>query len=96
MNKTQFIKELQDDLNLPRRDVVHILEVIEETAVKGLKKDGVVVIGNVARIKLVQKPAVPAGDRINPFTKEMQHYDRKPASKAVRVGVPKVLKDRVL
>jgi nucleoid DNA-binding protein len=94
VNKTQFIKELQDDLNLPRREVVQILNVIEEAVVKGLKQDGVAVLGNVARFTRKTTPARPAGEYPG-FGGEMKHYPHRPAQTKVRVAVPKVMKDRL-
>jgi hypothetical protein len=44
---------------------------------------------------VVKKPARPAREGINPFTKEKQMFAAKPASKAVRARPVKAVKDAV-
>ena len=45
--------------------------------------------------KTVKKKAIPAGERRNPFTGQMQHFPAKPASKKVRATALKALKDLI-
>jgi DNA-binding protein HU-beta len=44
----------------------------------------------------VKKPAPPAREGINPFTKEKQKFAAKPASKSVRARAVKAIKDAVV
>jgi hypothetical protein len=48
-----------------------------------------------AKFVVVKKPARPAREGINPFTKEKQKFAAKPASKGVRARPIKALKDAV-
>lgn len=104
MNKTQVIADLTDRLNdrysegsrsWSKSDVRLFLEELEELVVDGLKDDGTVVVGDVARIRLVQTPARPAGQYPG-FGGELKQYPKRPASTKLRIAMPKKLKDRVL
>jgi hypothetical protein len=90
-----MIREVMDQTGLARRDVVAVFDAIHASAVKGLKKDGLAVVGDVARLRVTKKPARKAGEYKNPFTGEMEYRERKPASKGVRASVVKKLKDQV-
>jgi DNA-binding protein HU-beta len=48
-----------------------------------------------AKFVVVKKPARPAREGINPFTKEKQKFAAKPASKGVRARAVKAIKDAV-
>jgi DNA-binding protein HU-beta len=76
----------------------HVKEVVEsliEVAHRELKKSGVFVLHGLAKFVVVKKPARPAREGINPFTKERQKFAAKPASKAVRARPVKAIKDAV-
>jgi hypothetical protein len=45
------------------------------------------------KIKVVSKAAVPAGERMNPFTKQMQMMPAKPARRVIKIRPLKALKD---
>jgi DNA-binding protein HU-beta len=60
-----------------------------------LKKSGIFVLPGFAKFIVVEKPARPAYEGINPFTKEKQVFDAKPASKGVRARAVKAVKDAV-
>jgi DNA-binding protein HU-beta len=62
---------------------------------KELKKNGVFILHGFAKFVVVKKPARPAREGINPFTKEMQKFAAKPASKGVRARAVKAIKDAV-
>ena len=49
-----------------------------------------------AKFVVVKKPARPAREGINPFTKEKQKFAAKPASKGVRARPVKAIKDAVV
>ena len=52
-------------------------------------------IPGLLKLKTVKKKAIPAGERRNPFTGQMQHFPAKPASKKVRATALKALKDLI-
>jgi nucleoid DNA-binding protein len=62
---------------------------------KELKKTGVFVLPGFAKFVVVKKPARPAREGINPFTKEKQKFAAEPASKSVRARAVKAVKDAV-
>jgi len=76
----------------------HVKQVVEELVTVGhkeLKKNGVFVLPGFAKFVVVKKPARPAREGINPFTKEKQMFAAKPASKNVRARAVKAIKDAV-
>ena len=70
-------------------------ETLVSVGHKELKKNGVFVLHGFAKFVFVKKPARPAREGINPFTKEKQMFAAKPASKAVRARPVKAVKDAV-
>jgi predicted Mrr-cat superfamily restriction endonuclease len=76
----------------------HVKAVIEHlvaVAHKELKKTGAFVLHGLAKFTAHKKPARPAREGINPFTKQKQMFAAKPASKAVRARPVKAVKDAV-
>lgn len=80
---------------LSRKHAKEIIEALVTVGHKELKKSGVFVMHGFARFVVVKKPAKPAREGINPFTKEKQMFAAKPASKAVRARAVKAIKDAV-
>ena len=80
---------------LSRKQVKTIVETLAAVGHKELKKSGVFVLPGFAKFVVVKKPARPAREGINPFTKQKQMFAAKPASKAVRARPIKALKDAV-
>jgi len=82
-----------DDLS--KKQVKLVMETLVEVGHRELKKTGVFVLPGFAKFTVVKKPARPAREGINPFTKEMQKFPAKPASKGVRARAVKAVKDAV-
>ena len=82
-----------DDLS--KKQVKLVVETLVEVGHRELKKTGVFVLPGFAKFTVVKKPARPAREGINPFTKEMQKFPAKPASKGVRARAVKAVKDAV-
>ena len=82
-----------DDLS--KKQVKLVMETLVEVGHRELKKAGVFVLPGFAKFTVVKKPARPAREGINPFTKEMQKFPAKPASKGVRARAVKAVKDAV-
>jgi nucleoid DNA-binding protein len=72
-----------------------VIEALVDVGHKELKKNGVFVLPGFAKFVVVKKPARPAREGINPFTKEKQKFAAKPASKGVRARPVKAIKDAV-
>jgi DNA-binding protein HU-beta len=81
--------------DLSKKQVKLVVETLVEVGHRELKKTGVFVLPGFAKFTVVKKPARPAREGINPFTKEMQKFPAKPASKGVRARPVKAVKDAV-
>jgi len=78
-----------------RKCVVEVLDALTEIGHAELKKKGEFVLPGFAKFVVVKKPARPARQGVNPFTKEPTTFAAKPASKAVKVRPVKALKDSI-
>ena len=81
--------------DLSKKQVKLVMETLVEVGHRELKKTGIFVLPGFAKFTVVKKPARPAREGINPFTKEMQKFPAKPASKGVRARAVKAVKDAV-
>lgn len=81
---------------ISRKQVKLVVETLTEVGHKELKKNGIFVLPGFAKFVVVKKPARPAREGINPFTKEKQKFAAKPASKGVRARPVKAIKDAVI
>ena len=81
---------------LSRKQVKLVVETLVTVGHRELKKTGVFVLPGFAKFVVVKKPARPAREGINPFTKEKQKFAAKPASKGVRARPVKAVKDSLL
>jgi DNA-binding protein HU-beta len=79
-----------------RKQVKQVVETLVEVGHRELKKNGLFVLHGFAKFVVVRKPAKPAREGINPFTKEKQKFAAKPASKAVKARPVKAIKDSVV
>src|SRR5579883_285752 len=79
-----------------RKHVKQVIEALVNVGHKELKKNGIFVLHGFAKFVVVKKPARPAREGINPFTKEKQMFAAKPASKNVRARAVKAIKDAVI
>jgi nucleoid DNA-binding protein len=82
---------------LTRKEVALVLEGLSAVVTQQLSQrgPGEVVIPGLLKLGLVEKPATPAHEGVNPFTKEPMTYKAKPARKVIRVRPLKGLKDAV-
>ena len=81
---------------LSRKQVKLVVETLVTVGHRELKKTGIFVLPGFAMFVVVKKPARPAREGINPFTKEKQKFAAKPASKGVRARPVKAVKDAVI
>ena len=97
MSKTEILQAVVDAVGeeVSRKHVKQIVETLVSVGHKELKKNGIFVLPGFAKFVVVKKPARPAREGINPFTKEKQKFAAKPASKAVRARPVKAIKDAV-
>jgi len=95
LSKSQLIERIATATELSKRDVKNVMDNLVDVGHKELKKNGLFVLPGFAKFVVVKKPARPAREGINPFTKEKQMFAAKPASKAVRARPVKAVKDAV-
>jgi nucleoid DNA-binding protein len=97
LSKSDVLSAVVDAVGdgISRKQVKNVVESLTALGHKELKKTGVFVLHGFAKFVVVKKPARPAREGINPFTKEKQMFAAKPASKAVRARPVKAIKDAV-
>jgi DNA-binding protein HU-beta len=97
LSKTDILNAIADAVGeeVSKKHVKEVVETLVNVAHKELKKSGIFVLHGLAKFVVVKKPARPARDGINPFTKQPQRFAAKPASKAVRARPVKAIKDAV-
>ena len=61
----------------------------------GKQGRGEVLIPGLLKLNVVDKPAMPKHEGVNPFTKEPMTYKAKAAHKVIKVRLHKSLKDAV-
>ena len=93
--KSEILASIAQTTQLPRKQVASVLDALSgliKVAV-GKKGPGVFALPGLAKIVVIQKPAVPKHKGINPFTKQEQVFVAKPARKVIKVRPLKALKD---
>lgn len=97
LSKSEILNAVADAIGeeVSRKYVKQVVETLAQVAHRELKKNGVFVLPGFAKFVVVKKPARPAREGINPFTKQKQTFAAKPASKNVRARAVKAIKDAV-
>jgi nucleoid DNA-binding protein len=96
--KTELYGALAEKAGLSKKQVASVFDALHDelkTHLIGKKGSGVVSIGNLMRVKLVQKPATKARPGFNPATKQPIMIKAKPARKAIKILPLKGLKDLI-
>jgi len=94
--KSEIYAFIADKTNLKRKDVVAVFDNLTELIERDLKQGpGLFNVLGLMKIKVINKPAVPARMGINPFTKEEVMFKAKPARNVVKIQALKTLKDMV-
>ena len=100
LTKSQLIAAIVDkteETGLTKKQAAAVLDALGAVVTQqlGKKGPGEVILPGLLKLNVVAKKAVPAHDGINPFTKQPQHFEAKPARKVVKARVLKGLKDAV-
>ena len=97
LTKSALIQAILDKMGegWARKDVKNVLDALTDIGHKELKKRGEFVLPGFAKFVVVKKPARPAREGINPFTKEPTTFAAKPASKAVKARPVKAIKTAI-
>ncbi len=95
LSKSELIQKVAEKCSkLTRDEVKQVLDALAEVGQAELRTAGAFLPG-FARFVVVEKPATPAHDGINPFTKAPMRFEAKPASKAIKARPVKAIKDAV-
>lgn len=95
MSKTELVEAIATESGLEKKQVNAVLEGLNGVVYKELKSQHEVVIPGLLKLTAVTKPAVPAREGINPFTKEKTMFKARPARKVIKPRPLKALKDAV-
>jgi nucleoid DNA-binding protein len=97
LSKSALLQAISDGVgdDLSKKQVTAVVDTLVSVGHKELKKNGIFVLPGFAKFVVVKKPARPARQGINPFTKEKQMFAAKPASKGVKARAAKAIKDAV-
>jgi nucleoid DNA-binding protein len=97
MSKSQFVTAVAEKSGLNQKQVSSALDAINEMITEQLGKrgPGEVLIPGLLKLNVIEKPAVPQHEGVNPFTKEPMTYKAKAAHKVIKVRLLKALKDAV-
>jgi nucleoid DNA-binding protein len=97
LSKSGVLQAVTDEVGeeLSRKQIKLVIETLAAVGHRELKKNGVFVLPGFAKFIVVKKPARPAREGIDPFTKEKRKFAAKPASKGVKARPIKALKDAV-
>jgi DNA-binding protein HU-beta len=94
MSKSEIIRNISDQVSdVTRDDFRRVLDALADVGRAELKQTGAFLLPGFAKFQVSEKPATPAREGINPFTKEPMMIQAKPASKVVRARPIKALKD---
>jgi DNA-binding protein HU-beta len=95
MPKSEIIRKISEQLSneLRQDDIRRVLDSLAVVGHAELKQNGAFLLPGFAKFQIAEKPATPAREGVNPFTKEPMTFEAKPASKVVRARPIKALKD---
>ena len=97
MSKSQFVAALAEKSGLSKNQATSALETINTMVAQQLGKrgPGEVLIPGLLKLSIVDKPATPKREGINPFTKEPMTFKARAARTVIRVRALKALKDAI-
>ena len=97
LSKSQFLTELAEKSGLSKKQAASALDALSTIVAHQLGKRGPgdVIVPGLVRLIVVEKPATPQHEGINPFTKAPMMYKARPARKVIRVRPVKGLKDAI-
>jgi nucleoid DNA-binding protein len=95
MSKSELVAKIAEATSLSKNDVKAVLDQLASAGYAEMRASGQFTLPGFAKFVVVDKPAVPEREGINPFTKERAVFKAKPASKVVRARPVKAVKDAV-
>lgn len=93
--KSEILSNIAEATQLSRAQVASVLAALSGQIEAALGKEGpgVFALPGLLKIAVITKPATPERMGINPFTKQEQLFQAKPARKVIKVRPLKALKD---
>lgn len=97
MSKSQFVASLAEQSGLDKKQAASALDTMNTMVAQQLGKHGPgeILIPGLLKLSIVEKPATPKHEGINPFTKEPMTFKAKAARKVIKVRPLKALKDAI-
>jgi DNA-binding protein HU-beta len=95
MSKTELVEAIASESGLEKKQVNAVLDALNNVVYRELKAEHEVTIPGLLKLTAVTKPAVPAHEGINPFTKQPTMFKAKPERKVIKPRPLKALKDAV-
>lgn len=97
LSKTQFVAALAERTGLTKKQAASALDALNAMVAEQLGKrgPGEVLLPGMLKLSVVNKPAIPQHEGLNPFTKQMMTYKARPARKVIKVRPLQALKDAV-
>ncbi|MBU0744425.1 MAG: HU family DNA-binding protein [Gammaproteobacteria bacterium] len=95
-NKSQISTAIADITGLSKKDANGMIDALFEIISAHLKKrggPGEFTFPNVAKFRVINKPATKSRQGINPFTGESMVFAAKPARNIVKIRALKKIKD---
>ena len=88
---------LAEKSGLTKKQAISALDAINAMVAHelGRRGPGEVIIPGLLKLNVVNKPATPQHEGVNPFTKEPMTYKAKAARKVVKIRALKALTDAV-
>jgi nucleoid DNA-binding protein len=95
--KGEVFSKLAETSGLTKKQISALFDSLSELIRNelGKKGPGLFVIPGLLKLKVDRKPAKKAGERMDPFTKQMKMFPAKPAHNVVRARPLKALKEMV-
>ena len=93
--RSEILSNIAEATQLSRKQVASVFDALscQIKAAVGKKGPGVFALPGLLKIMVILKPATLKRKGINPFTKQEQIFQAKPARKVVKVRALKALKD---
>ena len=93
--KSEILSNIAEATQLSRKQVASVFDALsgQIKAAVGKKGPGVFALPGLLKITVILKPATRKRKGINPFTKQEQIFQAKPARKVVKIRALKALKD---
>ncbi len=95
--KSEMFKQLAEATSLSRKQIAALFDSLAQIIKEdlGKKGPGICTIPGLLKIKRVHRPAKPAREGINPFTKQPTVFKAQPARNVVKAQPLKSLKEMV-